>query len=320
MIAKRFLLLALLVIPTWALALPHVLIIESYHPENSWDREYIQGIKSKLDGMAELSFFSLDTKRLPTDDHLNQATLAFRFMHEVNPELVILGDDAALALMGPKLARMKMPTVFLGINADPTRYFENGKLPSTLTGVLERPQYKSSFALINELLPKARRILVLLDQERTSPILRDEIAAVADARVHVQIVTSFEDWKNKVTQAPEQYDAILLGPYQALLDMEQNNVDAQQVIHWTYHNSKIPLFGFWDFQIGREAALGGAVITGFEQGAVAGAMAKAQLQLPQQTQAVRPSSPARIMLSRSQIERWKMTVPATLRNRVSWLP
>ncbi len=33
--------------------------------------------------------------------------------------LVILGDDAALALLGLFLVRMDLPVVFLGMNADP---------------------------------------------------------------------------------------------------------------------------------------------------------------------------------------------------------
>lgn len=303
-----------------ALALPLVTVVESYHPENSWDKDYVQGIKSKLDGVAELSFISLDTKRLPTSEHLQQARMALTQIQQQPPALAILGDDAALALLGPKLARMNIPTVFLGINAAPERYFDGGKLPPKVTGVLERPRYKNNFALIRELLPHTRRILVLMDEERSAQILREDIVQLRDEAVEVQLISSLDGWKKAILSAHDNYDAVVIGTYQALVDETYRNVDAGEVMRWSQANSKIPLFGFWDFQIGRNAAVGGVVLTGFEQGAQAGSMAKLQLQRPTLTLPLRYGSNGRVMLSRTQAERWKLTISPALRSRVSWLP
>ncbi|WP_348943903.1 hypothetical protein ABHF33_10395 [Chitinibacter sp. FCG-7] len=303
-----------------AFALPKVTVIESYHPENSWDQAYLQGIKSKLDGVAELDFISLDTKRQPTSEHLQQASVALEQIQSRSPDLVMLGDDAALALLGPKLARMAMPTVFLGINADPTSYFSGGKIPPTITGILERPHYKRSLALIRDILPGQRRILVLMDQDRSAYILRDDLLHLGDAQLDVQQVGTFAAWQQALDAAPASYDAVIIATYQALVDEKLRNVDAAQVMRWSSANSKIPLFGFWDFQVGREATAGGVVITGFEQGAVAGGMAKTQLQKPAQRQAIRSGSSGRVMLSRTQLERWQFKIPAAIQGQISWLP
>ncbi|WP_028450058.1 ABC transporter substrate-binding protein [Chitinibacter tainanensis] len=301
-------------------AQPLVTVVESYHPENSWDHDYLQGIKSKLDGVAELEFLFLDTKRLPTDEHLEQAQRALASIQTQRPKVVILGDDAALALMGPKLGVMKVPTIFLGINADPASYFSKNQLPPTISGVLERPQYRASFSLVRELLPHGKRWLVLLDSDRSAEILRNDLLALNEKGVEVQMCRTFEQWKNAIKAAEGVYDAVLIGTYQALIDQDMAHVDARQVMQWTAGNSKLPLFGFWDFQIGRDAAAGGVVITGFEQGAIAGSMARAWLLVPNQVQAIRPSAAGRVMLSRAQAERWKLRVSPALRQRISWLP
>ncbi|WP_373974276.1 hypothetical protein NT239_11585 [Chitinibacter sp. SCUT-21] len=319
---RHALLATLLSLPiSQVMALPLVTVVESYHPENAWDKAYLQGIKSKLDGVAELQFIALDTKRLPTDEHLQQAALALEQIQRQPPAVAILGDDAALALLGPKLSRMNIPSIFLGINANPERYFDGAKLPSNVSGVLERPQYKSSFALIRELIPTARRILVLLDQDRSAAILHDDIVQLKDAHVDVLMVASIDEWKKSIHQAAGKYDAVLVGTYQALVDEKtQQNIEADVVMKWTNTNSKVPLFGFWDFQVGRDATVGGAVIAGFEQGEVAGKMTKSQLQLPKQSQAIKQGSTARLMLSRTLVERWKLSIPSAMQNRISWLP
>jgi ABC-type uncharacterized transport system substrate-binding protein len=307
----------------WApavLALPLVTVVQSYHADNAWDQRYLQGIQSKLNGVAELNYIALDTKRLPTSEHLQQAMLAFQKLQQQPPDLVILGDDAAVALMGQRLAWMNIPTVFLGVNAAPEPYFDGAKLPSNVTGVLERPRYQANLALIRELLPQQRRILVLMDQDRSAKIIHSDLLKLHDGELSVQMVATFEEWQKILRSAPEHFDAIIIATYQALVDQQQRHVEPAQVMAWSSANSKLPIFGFWDFQIGPEAALGGVVITGFEQGAVAGEMAKAQLHRYKAKMPLRYGSGVRLMLSRAQIERWKLAIPPALRHKISWQP
>lgn len=301
------------------LAQPLVMVVESYHPENSWDREYLQGLRSKLEGVAELDFISLDTKRLPTSEHLSQAEIALREIRGKKPKLVILGDDAALALLGPQLAMMKMPVVFLGVNADPRRYF-HGAWPANVTGVLERPLYQQNVDLIRAVRGKESRILVLLDQDRSSYILQEDLQKLKLRGVDVVLTGSYETWQAKVKSADQAYDAILLGTYQALSSADLKHVDAEKVIQWTSKNSPVPLFGFWDFAIGRQAAAGGVVLSGFEHGAVAGKMARSLLQIPQTTMPIQRTSPGHLVFSRAKVAHWQLKIPASLQKRISWQP
>nr|WP_314898977.1 hypothetical protein [uncultured Deefgea sp.] len=301
------------------LAQPLVMVVESYHPENGWDREYLQGLRSKLDGVAELDYFAMDTKRLPTSEHLQQADLAFSVIRQRKPDLVVLGDDAALALLGERLARMKMPVVFLGVNADPKRYFP-GLWPARVTGVLERPRYQQNVDLIRTVHGADSRILVLLDQDRSSFILQDDRKKLKLRGVEVALVGTFAAWQAKVKNANQHYDAILLGTYHALTAADLKHVDAEMVMQWTSEHSPIPLFGFWDFAIGRQAAAGGMVLSGFEHGAAAGKMARSLLQMPQANMPIQLSSPGHLVFSRAQVARWQLKVSPSLQKRISWQP
>ena len=43
---------------------------------------------------------------------------------KIKPLIVILGDDAALKFLGPKLEEHKIRSVYLGINNNPRVYFK----------------------------------------------------------------------------------------------------------------------------------------------------------------------------------------------------
>ncbi|QZA77873.1 hypothetical protein K4H28_00045 [Deefgea tanakiae] len=316
---SRLLALCFAVSVSSLLAQPLVMVVESYHPENGWDREYLQGLRSKLDGVAELDYIALDTKRLPTREHLEQAELALHEIQQKKPKLVVLGDDAALALLGSHLARMKMPVVFLGVNADPKRYF-SGPWPASVTGVLERPLYQQNVDLIRTVRGADCRILVLLDQDRSSFILQDDLKKLKLRGVDVVLIGTFADWQAKVKSANQQYDAILLGTYQALTAADLQHVDAEKVLQWTSEHSPVPLFGFWDFAIGRQAAAGGMVLSGFEHGAAAGKMARSLLQLPQANMPIQLSSPGHLVFSRAKVTHWQLNIPPSLQKRISWQP
>jgi hypothetical protein len=300
-------------------AQPLVMVVESYHAENGWDRDYLQGLRSKLNGVAELDYFAMDTKRLPTSEHLEQADLAFSLIRHNKPDLVVLGDDAALALLGGRLARMKIPVVFLGVNADPKHYF-SGQLPPTITGVLERPLYQKNVDLIRAIRGVDSRILVLLDQDRSSFILRDDLQKLKLRGIDVVLVRTFADWQTKVQNASQDYDAILMGTYQALTAADLQHVDAEKVMQWTSEHSPVPLFGFWDFAIGRQGAAGGMVLSGFEHGAAAGKMARSLLQMPQANMPVQLSSPGHLVFSRAKVAQWQLKIPPSLQKRISWQP
>jgi hypothetical protein len=132
-----------------------VLVIESYNRDYAWDKGYRSAIEEALGSRYTLEWYEMDTKRLPVGEHQRMADGAWARYLALSPDLVILGDDAALKFLGPRFATVHTPVVFLGINANPRNYLE--RVPPNMTGVLERPILKRSLVYINELLPGARR-------------------------------------------------------------------------------------------------------------------------------------------------------------------
>ncbi|MEO4028569.1 hypothetical protein ABH313_11065, partial [Chromobacterium vaccinii] len=81
-----------------------VFLLESYHSDYQWDHDYRAALYEKLSGRCELAVYTLDSKRLPREQVLIRAEEARKRIAAFQPDLVIVGDDAALQLVGSKLA------------------------------------------------------------------------------------------------------------------------------------------------------------------------------------------------------------------------
>lgn len=113
----------------------------------------------------------LDTQCIEPSDFDAQADRLLKETLRLKPDLIMLGDDNALKLMGPRLQPLSIPVVFLGVNGGPEQYglsdFE------LLTGVLERPLFKQTVRHLRKVLSDDQRFLVLMDD---SPTMRNAVA------------------------------------------------------------------------------------------------------------------------------------------------
>ncbi|MGL5667164.1 MAG: hypothetical protein ACRDD9_13630 [Shewanella sp.] len=175
---KRWQLLLLLMLTSHPLMLyaAKVVVIESYHQGYLWDKEYYQAIADKLTPQHQVSHFAMDTKRLAKERYTERAELAWQFIVEQQPQLVILADDNAVHYLHQRLNNSQIPVVYLGVNMNPREYHLNEH--KRFTGVLERPLLKRSLLLLERLLPQAkhRKILVLFDGSHTSKIAAEYIS------------------------------------------------------------------------------------------------------------------------------------------------
>lgn len=254
---------------------PTILVIESYDPTFTWDIAYKAGLASRLEPAYQLVSVALDTKRLPQDRHAAMADKAWATYLKLQPALVVLGDDAALRLLAPRLAASGTPVVYLGVNNNPRAYFDQQTV-TNITGVLERPQVKRGVAQMRQLLPKARRVLFLFDTDMTSGVIFQEIfhnephQQIEGMAVDIKLLATWDAWQAEVLGAAEHYDAIFIGPSDALRDGSQRRTrSTPDVLRWTSANTPLPTFGLWDFTIGPDAAMGGLVLSGREQGIAA---------------------------------------------------
>ena len=304
-----------------------ILVIESYHADYAWDKSYKKGIEEILKDKYNLAYFQMDTKRLPASAYENQAVKAFEEYKRRNPVLVILGDDNALKFLGPKFAETNTPVVYLGINQNPRNYNMFG--PSNITGVLERPLMKRSVLSIREIFTSPlEKILILFDTGTTSKNSVQQVfkgrntTVIAGIQADLKHVGTFEVWKNTVSEAEKNgYDAIIVGLYHTITDKFGHHVNAGEILEWTSENTPLPPFCFWDFAAGPEKAIGGLVLFGRIQGREAGRIALKILSEKKTPYDIHPftAEKGRLWFSRSQLDKWDLTVPQRLKSKVEFL-
>ncbi len=262
-----------------------ILVIESYHSGFGWDQGYRAGLESELKSQHQITFFEMNTKRLPSSEFQKRADLAYQFFLQQQPDLVVLGDDNALSYMLPKLHTQPVPIVFLGINSNPRRLLRTYPSEAGVTGVLERPFYSKTMAGVGESLDSVHtnpKVLVMFDSSNTSKIAVSRIRAQAElikSNLNIDTViktySTQRAWYQDVQTAKEYgYSAIVVGLYQSLVDSHGENAQEAEIISWTSKFSPVPIFGFWDFSVGEGKAAGGVVLYGLAQGKQAGLLVK----------------------------------------------
>lgn len=253
-----------------------ILVIESYNAKYDWDKKYIKALKETIYPGNSLYFFEMDTKNLPDSEHKKMADKAFEEFIRINPDIVILGDDAALKYLGPRLVGWDIPVIYLGINNNPRNYFS--KLPYNIGGVLERPLFKRSLVFVKEFIPNAEKVLILFDTDITAKIVKNEYfynrnsIRIEGMDIDLVLIDDFETWKSIIRNSREEYDFIILGLYQTIRDKNGEVVDMDVVAKWTSENTSLPLFSFWDFSVGKDRAIGGYVLSAREMGERAGVL------------------------------------------------
>jgi ABC-type uncharacterized transport system substrate-binding protein len=313
-----FILLLCLVSPL--AAKKNVLIIESYHSEFSWDQSYIKGIKSVLQDDFELSYFQMDTKRLPKTAYQERANKAWQYAQQIKPDLVILGDDNALQYLGVRFSQTDIPVIYLGINNNPRNYHVYKS--KNITGVLERPLIKRAIPAITKLLTnKVNNVLLMFDNSQTSRIILEEIFAnktqmtISAIKVDIKLIEDWNMWKNELLMAKNNgYDAVFLGLFQTLQGNTGEPVGEDIVLKWSSENTSVPPFAFWDFAVGKGKAIGGLVSFGYEQGRLVGEIAEEILINNKKPYQVgrKTAEKGGYLFSRTELQKYDIKLPAKL--------
>ncbi len=326
-ISRLVILVALitLAVPVIASARPQVLVIESYHAEYEWNKNYKKGLESVLSNAADINYFRMDTKRVAPELYQERADLAWAEYVKTKPDVVVLADDNALQLLGPKFLEIYTPVVYFGINGNPRKYIQLNK---NITGVLERPLYKRSVKYLKQILNLDHgKILILLDTGTTSKVLIDSVfdglytTKIGDTQISIKHVATFADWKNIViNSADDGYSAIILGLFQTVVDDNNEHVKSDDILKWTSKNSPVPLFGFWEMNVGKDKTIGGLVLSGKVQGSTAGVIVQ-QILNGVPVHSIKPITPTQgvFVFSRSELFKWKISLPREVKSSTKFV-
>lgn len=241
-----------------------VLIIHSYHEGWGWGQGIQRGIVEGLsrkgyteDRDYELKTFYMDTKvTYTTMEQIEQrADTAIGLIQEFSPDIVFVNDDNAVKYVAVEYVDTypdrQLPFVFCGVNIDPTGYapIESLDVPGgSITGLLERIPYYQAFSLGKRIIPDASKIVVLADPSPSSTFVLDAfqeryLDTVTESPLEVigpfQLST-FDEWKNTVTEYQEEADFLGIINYHQLRDENGDIVPSLQVMDWTVRNSNLP--------------------------------------------------------------------------------
>jgi len=266
-IACSFLLLLLVLSP--AHGMKKILLVHSYHSDNSWAKDITKGLKKGLTGTGILlKIHYMDTKRNPGEKNRILAGEKARIaMDEFLPDIVITADDNAQMYFAKALTGKSSPQiVFCGVNAKGREY---GYPASNVTGVLERPHFGQSFDMLRVIVPTARSVAVLSDDSPTSDKLinymKTRVLSVAVSAIYQP--KTFDQWKKKIKWCQENVDAICIIVYHTIKKYSDSNetVSPGEVMDWTVQNNKKPIFTVAPFCV-EDGAIFGVINSGFEQG------------------------------------------------------
>lgn len=295
-----------------------ILNIAAYHKGYRWTDDCILGIDSSLQEKYRMITHYMNTKRLPEEFHTEAVEKAMAVYYKTKPDLVMLGDDNALAYLGPVLAKTSTPVVFYGINANPRKYFEENRVPGNITGVLERAPINTIVRILKPLLSTSENILLLFDESPTSDAIietmlnQKKYISVSGVSFHQQTVVSFEDWCKEIKSAGKKYNAIYLATFYTLKDQSGNTMNPNDILKWTSQNTPVPIFGSSELMVNDSGAVGAFVIVGEVHGRIAGEISDSILQggkIP----FFKMHKKTELLFNQKQLDRFKITLPENLR-------
>ena len=256
-----------------------VLNVMSYHGSWEWAADQFNGFKHSLRDLdVEYNVFQMDSKRKSTKEWItSRGSEAGKLIKAWNPSLVYVNDDHAQEYVTRNYINSEIPFVFSGVNTNPFRYGIVGS--ENVTGIIEQERFVETIQLLREIVPKVRKIAVILDDgltwEGVVARMMDKSKQISNFEIsRWYIIKTFEQYQEKVMEKLQgEVDAVgLLGVF-LFKDKKGENVPFEEVLQWTALNSKIPDFSFWKERI-YYGTLCTVSVSGYEQGIQAGKMAR----------------------------------------------
>ncbi|GEM_PF-848700 len=286
-------------------ALHQVLILNSYHQGLSWTDNLMVGLKSVLQTEPiELQIEYMDTKRIFDEQYMQDLYNLYKYKFR-KFEVIIVSDNDAFNFLrqyGNELFP-NTPVVFCGINFFQDVWLEGHPL---FTGVAEMPNIKSTLDLALKLHPRTKQIMVINDATTTGLAthkLLEEVIPSYQTRVKFLFYENLDmaDLLEKLPRLPKDSLVFLI-----LFNRDKSGkfFTYEQAIDLIYAKTDVPIYGVWDFYLGR-GMVGGMLTSSYAQGEAAGKMALRILQGEKVANIpVLKDSPNRTMFDYRQLKRF----------------
>ncbi|MDX1344350.1 MAG: ABC transporter substrate binding protein [Sedimenticolaceae bacterium] len=204
------------------------LFLASYHKGYEWQDGIEEGVRSTLGNRCTIEAFYLDTKRNTDEDYAKAtARKARQLIDSMRPDVVIAVDDnASRYVIEPFYRDSDIPFVFCGVNWSAEKY---GFPYPNVTGMLEIISIDPLLKVIQTVLPEASSGIFIggdvpstrSNYERYKKSFLSRGIVVKDG-----MVKTFGEWKQKLSEAQETADFIILANKAGILDWDQEAAEA----------------------------------------------------------------------------------------------
>lgn len=268
---RLVLLIALLLAPLpLAAASPSVLLLHSYHPGLSWTDTLNVGIhdtfRAEMPG-ALLWVEYLDTKRNTDTSYLSlQAALLEHKLARSTFDLIVTTDNDALdfVLRYRDTIFQGAPVVFCGVNDFKPQQLSGHK---RVTGLAENPAFAETMHAALSLHPQTTEFVVIGADQSITDLLTDQALRALEEQFPA---IRFTYWNN--LEAQELRSRLgKLGPGQLIFihgvmrNEEGVLVDYRGKNLFLSSHTSVPIYGFWDFEMGT-GCVGGKLVEGRAEG------------------------------------------------------
>lgn len=255
-----------------------ILVLHSYNAGFRWTDDILRGMTESLAGLpggTEMHVEYMDTKRHPEPEftYLNYLLLREKYRF-TNFSAILTSDDNAFNFVRQyrKTLFPDTPIVFCGVN-----YLERpqGMAAENITGVIESYDIAGTVRAAADLVPAARRLVVVNDATPTGlGNLRrfEEVRHLLPPHLQVEMLQNLSMTRllDRLSALPSDAVVLLMSMNR---DRDGHTFTYDESCAMIVGASPVPVFSFWDFYLGA-GTVGGIVTSGYHQGLAAGLLAR----------------------------------------------
>lgn len=247
-----------------------VLVINSYHKGFPWSDNIVRAIEETFATAprpVDLSIEYMDTKRFVDAAHLDNLYALYRHKFQNRGLAAVIASDTAAFqfVLGHRQELFgAVPVIFCGVNGFISEMIADQK---DITGVAEHADYASTIRLISQLRPHTREVFVISPDSISADEDRKSIEAFIPAlggrpRVTFWQGIALEEAVARVAELPGDTAILSSDVIESRAGQVVSNLEKIRLLSTA---APVPVFVVREEDLG-SGALGGRLVSGFDQG------------------------------------------------------
>jgi PAS domain S-box-containing protein len=299
----------------------NILLIQSYHKGYKWTDDMSKVVEKRFQNRDDVSLTTvyMDTKKIDSPSYLEKLFKLYeeRFKDR-GLDLVMAADNNALdfVLKHHEHLFKDLPVVFMGINNFNEAMLDKNNMRLFTTGVVEEVDIDKNIALILNMQPKVKKILIINDQSKTGYAIKRDIFK-ALPKYKGQVVFEYVDnieisnLKDKIYNLPKNTVILLVLLFK---DKTGKFFTYKESLKLVRKIANVPIYGLWDFYLG-EGIVGGVLTSATAQAESACDMVEKILKGSQPIDIpILTKSPNKYMFDYLELENYKIKIPSNISN------